>query len=410
MHSYIGIRVKQRQDSNISFILLAAPASEIYSWSQADDIKLDRVNVQRSLVDSRWKQVRKFFDSYHDNIVPTSITIAFADNLDEVADANLITDDTPAYHIQDLGQDNLVRITFSSAVRDSSYIIDGQHRLKGMSELTYPILVPVCLFPSLSRLERAFQFVTINNKSHKVPTDNLKALISNFSSIETDLRNRLSAATIAVPKLALHIDLVNEDTEGPFHKMINWVNNRHPDAKPIIAPAAIENGIKAIQAGFNETREDDADAIIVLSTIWRTIFNYYDVTLANVEEFPNLIKKATIQTITQMVIEYLVSKLDPAFFTGGIAGEDASEARQATERLITGIPVEFWQEDWVLKSLDTSGGRQIIADSIRRLKSTIASHRDEANFDWRAGNPLIDSNTSEVADEALTPGGANTED
>ncbi|HCL3408861.1 TPA: hypothetical protein N2A47_006377, partial [Pseudomonas aeruginosa] len=71
MHSYLGIRVQQRQDSNISFILLAAPANEIYSWSQADDIKLDRVNVQRSLVDSRWKQVRKFFDSYHDNIVPT---------------------------------------------------------------------------------------------------------------------------------------------------------------------------------------------------------------------------------------------------------------------------------------------------------------------------------------------------
>ena len=105
MHSYLGIRVQQRQDSNISFILLAAPANEIYSWSQADDIKLDRVNVQRSLVDSRWKQVRKFFDSYHDNIVPTSITVAFADTLPEVADSQLITDDTPAYHIQDLGQD-----------------------------------------------------------------------------------------------------------------------------------------------------------------------------------------------------------------------------------------------------------------------------------------------------------------
>lgn len=410
MHSYLGIRVQQRQDSSISFILLAAPASEIYNWSQADDIKLDRVNVQRSLVDSRWKQVRKFFDSYHDNIVPTSITVAFADTLAEVTDVQLITNDIPAYHIQDLGQDNLVRITFSPAVRESSYIIDGQHRLKGMSELAYPVLVPVCLFPSLSRLERAFQFVTINNKSHKVPTDNLKALISNFSSIETDLRNRLSAATITVPKLALHIDLVNEDPEGPFHKMVNWVNNRHPDAKLLIAPAAIENGIKAIQAGFNETREDDADAIIVLSTIWRTIFNYYDVTLANVEQFPNLIKKATIQTITQMVIEYLVSKLDPAFFTGGIAGDDASEARQATERLISGIPVEFWQEDWVLKSLDTSGGRQIIADSIRRLKSTIASHRDEVNFDWRIGNPLIDSNSSELSGEVSASEESDTED
>ncbi|HEM7588865.1 TPA: hypothetical protein U2J57_005378, partial [Serratia marcescens] len=99
-----------------------------------------------------------------------------------------------------------------------------------------------------------------------------------------------------------------------------------------------------------------------------------------------------------------------AFFTGGIAGDDASEARLATERLISGIPVEFWQENWVLKSLDTSGGRQIIADSIRRLKSAIASHKDEENFDWRIGNPLIDSGSSESSGEDSTTEEPDNED
>ncbi|VEF36997.1 DGQHR domain [Stenotrophomonas maltophilia] len=391
MHSYIGIRVRQREDSDISFILLSAPASEIYAWSQADDIKLDKVNVQRSLVDSRWKQVKKFFQSYHDNIVPTSITVAFDDSIAAVADASTLIEGIPAYSIEDIGPDGLVRITFPRCVQKISYIIDGQHRLKGMSEYDKPLFVPVCLFPSLSRLERAFQFVTINNKSHKVPTDNVKALISNFSAIETDLRKRLTAATITVPKLALHIDIVNEDPEGPFHKTIAWVNNRYPDGKHVIAPAAIENSIKAIQAGFKETREDDADAITVLSAIWRTIFSHYNVTLQNIETFENLIMKATIQTITQMVVERLVTQFDPVFSEGGIASDDADEARKVAERLIKGIPVEYWQKPWVLKSLDTSAGRQIIKDSIRRLKNSITKIRPGEDFDWVSGNPLLDA-------------------
>lgn len=390
MHSYVGIKVFQREDSQISFILLAAPAAEIYGWSQADDIKLDRVNVQRSLVDSRWRQVRKFFESYRDNIVPTSITIAFDDAIPKLDRPDALSETEAGYCIEDLGHDNLVRITFSDAVRDNSYIIDGQHRLKGMSQLGFAVLVPVCLFPSLNRLERAFQFVTINNKSHKVPTDNLKALISNFSTIEADLRQRLSAATITVPKLALHIDLMNEDPSSPFHKMVAWVNNRYVDGKQIVTPAAIENGIKAIQSAFKETREDDADAIVVMMTIWRTIFAHYGITLENVEQFPNLTKKAVIQTMTEMVVDHLIRQLDPAFFDGGIASEDAAEARNAAQRLINGIPAEFWQEDWVLKSLDTSAGRQIIADSIRQLKRGISDHAGDTAFDWRIGNPLID--------------------
>lgn len=387
MRSYRGFLVRQRAAASIEFVVLVANAAEIVHWSQADDIRIDRGNVQRQLVESRWRQVKKFFSASLSNIIPTSVTIAFDEDLERVVSRDQLTEDVAAYYMSAPAADNIVEIVFPDAVQSSSFIIDGQHRLKGMAEVGEPIFVPVCLFPSLSRLERAFQFVTINNKSHKVPTSNLKALITNFDGIEEGLRTRLSQASITAPKFATHVDVMNEDPESPFFKMIDWVNNRHADGKRVIAPAAVENSLKAITDGFPETKTDPADAITVMSAIWRRIFGSYGIHLGNVEEFPNLTKKPVIQRVTELVVEHLRRELDPAFSTGNIMAGDANQAGDAAAKLIALIPAEFWQDDWALKSLDTSAGRDIISSSIRVLKTQLAKNPGD-DFDWRKGNPL----------------------
>lgn len=60
-------------------------------------------------------------------------------------------------------------------------IVDGQHRLHGISEFLYedlPVLV-VCMVDA-SVQEQAFQFIVINNKAVRVPTDNVKAIIAHL--------------------------------------------------------------------------------------------------------------------------------------------------------------------------------------------------------------------------------------
>ena len=395
MRSYQGFLVRQRADANIEFVVLVANAAEIIHWSQADDIRIDRGNVQRQLVESRWRQVKKFFSASLSNIIPTSVTIAFDEDLERVDSKDQLSEGVAAYYMSAPTADNVVEIMFPDAVQNSSFIIDGQHRLKGMAEVGEPIFVPVSLFPSLSRLERAFQFVTINNKSHKVPTSNLKALITNFDGIEEGLRTRLSQASITAPKFATHVDVMNEDPESPFFKMVDWVNNRHADGKRVIAPAAIENGLKAITDGFPETKADPADAITVMSAIWRRIFGNYGIQLGNIGEFPNLTKKPVIQRVTELVVEHLRRELDPAFSTGSIMAGDANRAGDAAAKLIALIPTEFWQDDWALKSLDTSAGRDIISSSIRVLKTQLAKNPGD-DFDWRKGNPLYQQSDDEV--------------
>lgn len=386
MHNYKGFWVRQHDAAEIDFVVFVARAKDVVQWAQADDIRLDRGNVQRALIESRWKQVGKFFRASPRNVIPTSVTIAFDENLQCAASEGDVSEIEPSYYVSDK-VDGVVNIVFSNAVQPFSFIIDGQHRLKGMAEVNHDIWVPVCLFPSLSQFERAFQFITINNKSHKVPTDNLKALITNFADVEDGLRIRLTQASITAPKFATLVDVMNEDPESPFYKMVDWVNNRHDDKKTIIAPSAIENGLKAIKSGFAEAKSDDANAITVMAAIWREIFLYYGVNYSNIDSFRNLTKKPVMQRITEMVVEFLVREFDPVFSDGNIMSQDAQQAGIAAKKLIDSIPAEFWQEEWALKSLDTSAGRDIISRGIRELKRQVISNRG-ADFDWRKGNPL----------------------
>ena len=402
MRKYIGLQVKQRQNSNITFVVMAVPAKEVILWSQADDIRLDRGNVQRELIESRWRQVTKFFRAHPSNIVPTSVTVAFdEESIREVASAADLTDAANGYAIRPLGgsMEGFVEICFNDTVRENAFIIDGQHRLKGIAEFDEDVVVPVCLFPSLSRLERAFQFVTINNKSHKVPTDNLKAMIRNFDMIELGLRDRLAEASITARGFATHVDVMNEDPQGPFYKMVNWVNNRHPDGKKLIVPAAIEQSVVAIHKGFPETKNDPGDAIIVLSAIWNAVFSHYGITLDNAEDFKNLTKKPVIQRLTEMVVEYLVKTLDPVFTKGQVTKNNAEQAARAAELMVTNIPTDFWKDDWALKGLDTSAGRELITRGVRHIKQSQERIEVDPSFDWRASNPLYASVESEDADD-----------
>jgi DGQHR domain-containing protein len=393
VNSYLAFLVKQRPNSPIHFAVFVADAKNVVKWAHADDIRIDRGNVQRALVESRWKQISKFFAADPNNVIPTSVTIAFDEALPRVNTVAELEQGTVGYHIEDKG-DGLIKLTFPDTVVESSFVIDGQHRLHGMSQTDGEVRIPVCLFLSLPKLERAFQFVTINNKSHKVPTDNLGALIANFEQIQAGLRDRLTSASITTAKFATFVDVLNENNESPFHKMVDWVNNRFADKNPQVQPSALENSLRAIVRAFPETKDDEADALLVLNAIWNTIFAEYGVTSQNAGEFPNLMLKAAIQTLSEMIVDKLASDYDPAFAEGPITASNGAAAAKTAKNLVTGLPVEFWKEPWKLKSLDTSAGRELIERDIREVKKKLVAAKGQP-FDWRSVCQLYKSPAEE---------------
>ena len=182
------------------------------------------------------------------------------------------------------------------------------------------------------------------------------------------MKGRLTQASITAPQFASAVDVLNEDSDSPFHKMVDWVNTRHADGVHLIPPTALENSLRAIVRAFPETREDEGDALAVLYAIWRQVFGLYGITFANAAGFPNLMLKATIQKISEMVVDKLRSDHDPAFTTEPVMGDNGSQAARTAQALVDGIPPEFWTQPWSLKSLDTSAGRALIEEGIRDMK------------------------------------------
>lgn len=368
MYSYTGFKVKQRRESEIEFITFIAKAKDVYDWSHADSIVLDKEGVQRDLVKARWKRITKFFDSSSNNIIPNSVIIAFDDSIiDSIKLEEIDIENEPT---------NLTKISFDNNVKDNTYIIDGQHRLKGISEYEpEDIFVVVTLFLGISKLERAFQFITINNKSHKVPTDNIKALIHNFDSQEDEesFQIRLSTASITAGKFSTVIDVFNESEDSPFYKLLDWPNNR--TGKKLIKPLALETVLKSVIKYFPEMKNDNDDILMdIIFNIWKPIKEYYVITFDNIEEYRNLFTKTVIIAIS----EYIISKLsDQIIFSEVDELINKSEnVCNLTSSLISGIDKSFWTDEWTYKSLDSQGGRKMIIEDIVQIKRNIRSGRD----------------------------------
>jgi DGQHR domain-containing protein len=378
-HSYNCFKIKQRVNSDIIFLSFIANAKEIYKWSHADSIDIDKNGVQRSLEKTKWDKIVKFFETHDDNIIPNNIILAFDEDVKEVTelyDSEKIIDNRKDGYILKEKSDGIVELIIDDEIKDNTYIIDGQHRLKGMSEFNTDLPIVVSLFININKLNRAFQFLTINNKASKVKTDNIKALISNFDAIECNIRERLSTASISAGKYATVLDIVDSDVDSPFYRTINWVNNRH--GVKIVSTLAIENSLKSIQKTFPEllddTNENKTLALSMFYNIWKPVMIQYSITLANIHEFENLFKKANIQAIT----EYICKKLseDIVFSTEEIDITDKEITDKYMRGLLYNIPEEFWKKPWILTGLDNQTGRYTIIKDITKMKRNINSGKD----------------------------------
>lgn len=201
VYTYKCFKIKQRETSDFVFLSFVASAKDVYNWSHADNIEIDKNGIQRMLEKSKWDKITKFFNTHKDNIIPNNVILAFDDEVNEVNELynedKVIDNRSDGYVLNVTTDSDIVELIIDDAIKNNTYIIDGQHRLKGMAEVNENLPVIVSLFINIDKLNRAFQFLTINNKASKVKTDNIKALISNFDKIENTLKDRLATASIS---------------------------------------------------------------------------------------------------------------------------------------------------------------------------------------------------------------------
>lgn len=358
-----GFWLNQRSNQNApKNFIFTMKAKDLLKYCKTETVARGTSGVQRLLIDSRVNNVKKFFEKNERNIIPTSIFVSINKEPNEFS--------TLTYTEQSLS------FNFDN---DEKFItiIDGQHRLQGMANLDEDVNVLVSAMIKPDEIEEAFQFIIINNKSHKVPADHVKSIISNFNSIEVDLKARLTQVGVSVNKEIPNVDLIDTEDESPLRGLIKWTNN--PDG--IIAVTAIEQILTFIDEKVQEAKEDSSIKRDILYQIWKSISERYS-TIWKKHEGNHLFEKSSFLVLTSILVENAFSYCDIMNEMGNdLSITDNDTFYDATTMYLKKFPSEFWTEVWTKKGLDTAAGRVLIKNSINQVKTNIRNKEDNLFLD-----------------------------
>jgi hypothetical protein len=108
-------------------------------------------------------------------------------------------------------------------------VIDGQHRLLGMQRFHPDCKVCVVALLNVDDMEKAFQFLVINSKAAKVPTDHIRTLALDYQ--EDELAERLKTARVVLHDNLKYVGIMDTDEDSPFAGNIALVSHAHTDAR-----------------------------------------------------------------------------------------------------------------------------------------------------------------------------------
>lgn len=359
-----GTLMNQRDDhSAVKLFSFSALAKDIMDWSKIIRTEESREGTQRSLVDSRWKAVKRFFKDNAKNVIPSSVLLSFEPGTITVEEMPLGNVD---YNNTCDGKVKIALIKFSyTKDQKPAYIVDGQHRLRGITEYTeenVPVFATALIDADLS--ERAFQFIVVNNKTTKVKTTNLKSIIANIDSgLDKELLSkRLQAAGIRLDEQNLLTDINNLEN-SPFKDILNWEYNIKGDK--IVDVSAIEDCMKFISKVFTFCEEDVH--LDMFFTIWSAVKNNY-ASMWGRKDF-KLMQKVCINALN----EFLVESIRSSWLSGQLDPFKMDEIKAFVVTQMQKLTDQFWVIAWNAKVrvADNANMRSLIKNDIQQIIQNI---------------------------------------
>lgn len=353
---YTGMLVSQRAlpqtTSDGELFVLAARASDVLEWSRVDRTIETIGAAQRVLSKTHHQRIRAFVEASPKNVIPTAVTIALPPGSFTIASSSK-------------DQVRAGKLTVRRAHDDTpGVIIDGQHRLHGLAQVDIPVLVTVLL--GADKLERALQFVVINNTARRVPTDLVKGILAELSGPDQDVfEARLSRSGLTLGRFHNALRYVDEWTESPFKAMLDWDINR--DGDRIIKPAAIEKSLRVILSRLDTQDPIELDqAVELLVAMWTGIRDAWAGSEAEWRTSKILAKAGLVSCV-----EFVVEKLNHEAEEGELIGEAEVVMRIANE-VFDNVPHTFWLASWDEKGLDTDAGHRLIRMAIRQVRKAVS--------------------------------------
>ncbi|HVX01184.1 MAG TPA: DGQHR domain-containing protein [Candidatus Babeliaceae bacterium] len=379
---YFGLKIKQRQEQNSpEFVVFAATATDIAAWAGIRRVGEAEQGIQRVLKVPRVNAIRRFFEANPQNTIPVSAVLAFGPNV--ITFQNL-TEELSAC-VQDVDVLNgmgdqatwgVISFDFVEGTPEQdrpALIVDGQHRIKGMASVAPQVPIAVAAYINSTPDEQAFQFVVINNKAQKVPTDNVKAILRNIDEVQ--LQQRLLKAGVSYGKSPATLGDINDSVDSPFYQLLDWQLN--PPANRIVQLSTIETALRYIKDVLPILSEDDDSLKSLFVSIWSGIKNCYPhLWIQNAKFF----SKVNLLAMN----EFIVDKLENVWVDGIIDIYSSEVVADYTKKSLEDVPVGFWETDWVHPLQDNAVIRTRIKDDLRKIPQNIRAGRE-----WDDGLKLI---------------------
>ena len=241
-------------------------------------------------------------------------------------------------------------------------VIDGQHRMYGVETYDPSLPLNVVALINAEDEEIAFQFLVINSKASKVPTDHVKLLALHYA--EEDLAERLKSARMVLGRHSF-VGVADTSSDSPFYKSVQWPtepSEADEDRTNLVRPASIEQAFAVIdKKGLPDLADDDA-LIEFFFTLWSTVKNRWAQLWTPDSK---LLQKVGLVAMTTFVIDDLVPLADRGDLD--LADPDATRT-EIESNILDYLEPDFWQREWLAKSLDTSAGRQLVVDALTTVR------------------------------------------
>lgn len=353
----------QQRDPEAAAPLMAAfsaAVGEILKWTTVQQLTVpaEGSGHQRIRNEAKVRAISRFLELDDRNSIPTAITVAL--------------------RLPDIGHPEIEEcssLTIPELDVPPGIVIDGQHRLFGMADFDPSLPVNVVGLINPTDEEIAFQFLVINNKVTKVPTDHLKLLALHYE--EEALGRRLRTARMVLARQARLVGIVDSSPDSPFYESVEWPTDDE-GRNGLVLPASIEQALGAIaQKNLPDFREDDDALLEFFFTLWHVVHNTWpDLWRPD----SRLLSKVGVVTLTTFVIDDLVPLAD----RDTIDLSNPSDVEREVREILSNLEPQFWTVDWSTKSLDTSTGRQLVVDSLVQIRRNL---RREIN--WYVDVPVI---------------------
>lgn len=346
--TYPALVFRQRAKPAPRLVVFCAAVKEVDAWAEIEPLGPKTQGPQRERKDARVEAIAAFLEANQLNTIPSALIVAFAKGGVIIKKGAGVS------------EDELPRtITIK---KGAATIVDGQHRLLGIKAHKPGTLVPLVGILEADEVEKAFQFLVINNKASRVPATHTKALLAKMKN--TALLPRLKGAKLAFDAEGIKdVDLLNSDPESPFRGLIDWTLT--PKKGRIVQATAIEASLDYL-GGIGIPEYDDRDVRrAVFTTIWRAVKAHWKTLF---KQNSRLISKVGIICLTRHIADRITTWADSDELDIDVS--DLAQIEAKTTNIIGYMDRKFWTAAWAEKAsggFDTKQGRDRVLAAITQL-------------------------------------------